>query len=83
MRKDLPPGVVASVLILVFVVLGLLYWKAAGPRGKAEEMEAAIRATVIKGPLDMPGAAGPNLPAAMPVPPSGKAKPAPAVPPSK
>lgn len=59
MKKNLSPGVVVLIVAILVVVIGLVFWKGAGPGGNAKAQEDAIKATVATGGT-MPAPAAPT-----------------------
>lgn len=50
MKKNVSPGTTALIIGIMAVIIGLIYWKGASPGARAEEIEKAIAASVIKPP---------------------------------
>ena len=50
MKQNVPTGAAIMVIAIMAVIIGMIYWKFASPGAKAEEIEKAIQASVIKSP---------------------------------
>ncbi|MHB1001600.1 MAG: hypothetical protein ACYC27_20355 [Armatimonadota bacterium] len=56
MKKSLSPGVVILIVAVLVVVVGLIFWKGAGPGKNQQKIEDTIAATVVTGGSPMPNA---------------------------